>query len=143
MPAAIFTRLALIEARRGGLVWLAGLSIVTAVALGGFLAQLAITESRLLQAAVVAALLRGGAVFAIASQVVAGVRREIDDNRLELLPALPLSRSTQYLGRLAGFIALGFVLALTFAVPLALWAPPAAVAGWSLSLASRVRRVPA
>src|SRR5258706_507411 len=143
MPAAISTRLALIEARRGGLVWLAGLSIVTAVALGGFLAQLAITESRLLQAAVVAALLRVCAVFAIASQVVASVRREIDDKRLELLLALPLSRAAQYLGRLAGFIALGFVLALTFAVPLTLWAPPAAVAGWALSLACELALVAA
>src|SRR5258708_29286557 len=103
MSAAIFTRLALIEARRGGLVWLAGLSIVTAVALGGFLAQLAITESRLLQASVVAALLRVCAVFAIASQVGASVRREIDDTRLELLRALPLSRPGPYPGGPAGF----------------------------------------
>jgi ABC-type Na+ efflux pump permease subunit len=143
MPAAIFIRLALIEARRGGLVWLAAVSIVTAVALGGFLAQLAITESRLLQAAVVAGLLRVCAVFAIASQVVASVRREIDDKRVELLLALPLSRPAQYLGRLAGFIALGIVVAVLFAVPLALWAPPAAVAGWALSLACELALVAA
>src|SRR6267142_4422823 len=135
MPAAILARLALLEARRGGVGWLALAAVVMGLALAGFLSQLALTESRMLQAAVVAALLRVCAVFAIASQVVASVRREIDDKRLELLLALPLSRSTQYLGRLAGFIALGFVLALTFAVPLALWAPPAAVAGWALSLA--------
>ena len=143
MPAAIFARLALTEARRGGLAWLAGLSMVLAVAIGGFLAQLAITESRLLQAAVVAALLRFCAVFAIAAQVVASVRREIDDKRLELLLALPLSRATQYLGRLAGFAALAIALAVLFAMPLLLWAEPGAVAYWTLSLACELALVAA
>ena len=143
MPAAIFARLALIEARRGGLAWLVGLSIVGAVAIGAFLAQLAITESRLLQAAVVAALLRFCAVFALGAQVVASVRREIDEKRLELLLALPRSRATQYLGRLTGFAALGIALAVIFALPLLLWAPPAAVAYWALSLACELALVAA
>ena len=135
MPALILGRLVLIEARRGGLAWLAALALVAGVALSAFLAELAITESRLLQAAVVAALLRIAAVFLLAAQVVASVRREIDDRRLELMLALPLSRPAQYLGRLAGFIALGIVLAAVFASPLLLWARPAAVLAWGLSLA--------
>jgi hypothetical protein len=135
MPAAILARLALIEARRGGLVWLALAAVVAAAALGAFLAQLAITEARMLQTAVVAALLRACAVFVTAAQVVSAVRREIDDRRLELALALPLSRSTQYLGRLAGFALGGAALAALFAAPLLLWAPPAAVATWALSLA--------
>jgi len=135
MPAAILARLALLEARRGGLVWLALAAIVAAAALGAFLAQLAITEARLLQSAVVAALLRSCAVFVIAAQVVGAVRREVDDRRLELALALALPRSTQYLGRLAGFALAGAALALVFSLPLLLWAPPAAVAAWGLSLA--------
>jgi hypothetical protein len=135
MPAAILARLALIEARRGGLAWLAAAAIVAAVALGTFLAQVAITESRMLQTAVVAALLRVCAVFVIAAQVIASVRREIDDRRLELALALPLSRSTQYIGRLAGFALCGALLAVVFSLPVLLWAPPAAVAAWALSLA--------
>ena len=89
MPAAIFARLAFTEARRGGLVWLALAAVALGLALGAFLSQVALTESRMLQAAVVAALLRVCAVFVIAAQVVASVRREIDDKRLELLLALP------------------------------------------------------
>src|SRR5947209_6332121 len=112
MPAAILARLALLEARRGGLGWLGLLAVVVGLALAGFLSQLALTESRMLQAAVVAALLRVCAVFLIAGQVVASVRREIDDKRLELALSLPLSRAAQYLGRLGGFIALGALLAL-------------------------------
>lgn len=135
MPAAIFARLALAEARRGGLAWLAGGSLAAGLAAGAFLSQLALTESRLLQAAVVAALLRICAVFLMATQVVASVRREIDDRRLELLLSLPLSRPHQYLGRLAGFAVCGVVLALLFSVPLFLWAAPLAVGAWALSLA--------
>jgi ABC-type Na+ efflux pump permease subunit len=138
MPAAILARLTLIEARRGGLVWLALASLAACIALGGFLAQLALTESRLLQTAVVAALLRVCAVFLMAAQVVASVRREIDDRRLELALSLPLSRSAQYAGRLAGFALCAALLAAAFAAPLLVWAPPAAVGAWGLSLAAEL-----
>src|SRR5258706_481259 len=102
MPTAIFARLALLEARRGGLGWLALAAVVMGLALAGFLSQLALTESRMLQAAVVAALLRVCAVFLVAGQVVASVRREIDDKRLELalsllLPALDRTTRTDWL----------------------------------------------
>src|ERR1043166_6746085 len=106
MPALILGRLVLLEARRGGLVWLAGLAPLAGFALSGFLPQLANPEGRLLQAAGVAALLRVCAVFLLATQVGASVRRQIDDRRLELMLALPLSRAVQYLRRPAGLIAL-------------------------------------
>jgi ABC-type Na+ efflux pump permease subunit len=143
MPAAILARLALLEARRGGLAWLALAAIVLAIGLGGFLSQVAITESRVLQTAVVAALLRVCAVFVIAAQVISSVRREIDDRRLEAALALPLTRSTQYLGRLAGFALCGALLAFAFSLPLLFWAPPAAVAVWGLSLALELMLVAA
>ena len=143
MAAAIFARLALVEARRGGLAWLALALIAAGVAAGAFLAQLALTESRMVQTAVVAALLRASAVFIIAAQVIASVRREIDERRLELMLSLPLSRGTQYLGRLAGFMACGLVLAVLFSLPLFLWAAPAAVAAWALSLALELALVAA
>jgi ABC-type transport system involved in multi-copper enzyme maturation permease subunit len=140
---AIFIRLALTEARRGGLVWLALTAVALGLALGAFLSQLALTESRLLQAAVVAALLRVCAVFVLAAQVVASVRREIDDKRLELMLALPLSRASQYLGRLGGFVALGALVAVAFAVPMLLWSSPAAVVFWGLSLVCELALVAA
>ena len=143
MPAAILARLALIEARRGGLGWLALLALVLGVTLAGFLSQLALTEGRMLQAAVVAALMRVTAVFLIAGQVIASVRREIDDKRLELSLSLPFSRTTQYLARLGGFVALGVLLAILFAVPMLLWAPPLAVACWAISLACELALVAA
>lgn len=135
MPAATLARFVLLEARRGGLPWLAAASIVIGLALAAFISQVALTESLRLQAAIVAAVLRACAVFLIAAQVAASTLREIHDKTLELMLSLPLSRSTQYLGRLAGFAASAFVLAALFAAPLLLWAPFGTVALWGLSLA--------
>jgi hypothetical protein len=134
MPAATLARFVLLEARRGGLPWLVAASVAVGLALAAFLSQVALTESLRLQTAIVAAVLRACAVFLIAAQVAASTRREIDDKALELLLALPLSRSTQYLGRLAGFAACAFAVALLFAAPLLVWAPIGPVALWGLSL---------
>lgn len=135
MPAATIARFILLEARRGGLPWLALGSIVLSVALGAFLSQVALTEGLELQAAVVAALLRACAVFLIAAHVANSTLREINDKALELMLSLPLARSTHYLGRLAGFAACALAVAVAFALPLLLWAPAPAVAAWALSLA--------
>ena len=135
MPAAALARSVLLEARRGGLPWLGAGAIVLALALAAFVSQVALTESRALQAALVAALLRACAVFLVATQVTASTLREMQDKGLELMLSLPLSRGTQYLGRLAGFVASGAALAVLFSLPLLLWAAPGAVALWATSLA--------
>src|SRR5215510_10587399 len=109
-PAATLARLTLLEARRGGLPWLAATCLAAGVALAAFLSQVALTESRELQLAIVAAWLRACAVFLIAAYVATRTLREIDDKALELMLALPLGRPTQYLGRLAGFVACSAIL---------------------------------
>src|SRR5688572_21806492 len=135
LPAATLARLVLIEARRGGLPWLAAGCIAAGVALAAFLSQVALTESRELQLSIVAAWLRACAVFLIAAHVASRTLREIDDKALEQTLALPLARPSQYLGRLAGLAACGALLAAAFSVPLLLWASPGATALWGLSLA--------
>lgn len=135
MPAATLARLVLLEARRGGLPWLALTAVALSVCLAAFLSQVALTESLALQAAIVAGVLRASAVFLVAAHVAGSVLREINDKGLELMLSLPLTRSAHYLGRLAGFAAVGAVLAVLFALPLLLWAPPVAVGAWALSLA--------
>src|SRR5687768_13276598 len=143
MPAATLARSVLLEARRGGLPWLAVASLLLCLALAAFLSQVAVTERAALQAALVAAVLRGCAVFLIAAQVAASTLREIQDKGLELSLSLPLSRATHYFGRLAGFVACGAGLALLFSLVLLLWATPQAVALWGISLALEVALVAA
>ena len=135
MPAATLARSVLLEARRGGVPWLAAGALAIGLAAAAFLSQVALTESAALQLAALAAVLRACAVFLVAAQVTAGTLREIQDKGLELMLALPLSRSTLYLGRLAGFVACGTALAAVFSVALLFWAPPLQVAFWGLSLA--------
>jgi ABC-type transport system involved in multi-copper enzyme maturation permease subunit len=134
MPAAALARSVLLEARRGGLPWLAGASLAIGLALAGFLSQVALTERAALQTAALAAVLRACAVFLIAAQVSSSTLREIQDKGLELMLSLPLSRATHYLGRLAGFVACGTGIAVVFTFSLLLWAPPLAVLLWGISL---------
>ncbi len=134
-PALLLARTTLTEARRGGLPWLALGCLALATGLAAFLSQVAVTESRELQAAFAAALLRAGAAFLLAAHIAASLVRESNDKVLELALALPLSRSQYYLGKLAGFGACGACLAAAFCAPLLFWAPPEAVALWGLSLA--------
>jgi ABC-type transport system involved in multi-copper enzyme maturation permease subunit len=135
VPAAILARLALLEARRGGLPWLALAAILAGFGLAAFLAQVALTEGLRLQTAILAAWLRACAVFLIATQVTSSVLREIQDKGLEMMLALPLSRSTQYLGRLGGFATSGILIAAFFGLALLPWAPAGSVALWGVSLA--------
>jgi len=133
---ATIARYVLLESLRSGLPWLAAACALGALGLAGFLSQVAITEAAALQASVAGALLRACAVFLIAAHVVTSVAREANDKGVELALALPLSRPAWYLGKLVGYVCVGALLATAFALPLLLWAPPASVAPWWLSLAA-------
>jgi hypothetical protein len=57
--------------------------------------------------------------------------------------SLPLSRTTHYLGRLAGYAACGVALAVLFGAALLFWVPPLPALLWGLSLALEVALVAA
>jgi hypothetical protein len=130
----LLARACLLEARRGALPWLALGLLAATLCLAAFLSQVAVTESRELQAAFAAALLRAGAAFLLAAHVAASIVREANDKVLELALSLPLSRSTYYAGKLCGFGAIGLALATACAAPMLLWAAPASVLLWGVSL---------
>lgn len=142
-PTLLLMRSAALEARRSGLPWLVLALIAAALGLAGFLSQVAVTESRELQAAFAAALVRAGAIFLLAAHVATSVVREANDKVLELALALPLSRPRYWLGKLGGYAAIGLVLALACTLPMLLWAGPAAVAAWGGSLALELALVAA
>lgn len=136
MIPAILTiaRYTLLEALRNRLLWLLLAMALGAIGLSGFLHELALTESRQLQAALLGALLRLGAVFLIATFVVTSMVREANDKGLELLMALPLPRAVYLFGKLAGFAALALLPAVLFGALALLFAPPAQAALWAVSL---------
>ena len=140
---ATVARYVLIEARRSALPWLSVAGVVSALGLSGFLSQVAIAESALLQASASAALLRACAVFLIAAHVVSTVVRESNDKGLELALALPISRPAWFLGKLLGFACTGALIATLFALPLLAWASPVPLAAWWLALAAETAVVAA
>jgi ABC-type Na+ efflux pump permease subunit len=121
-------RITALEALRERLLWLAALIVLAGVVLAQFLQQVAITESREIQTAVLAALLRLSAAFLVATP------REVSDKVTELLLSLPVNRGKYVLGKLLGYGAVAALLACAFAAPLAFYARSAAVLAWAASL---------
>jgi hypothetical protein len=142
-PIVVIARFVLLETLRGGLPWLALACVGASAGLAAFLAQIALTETRELQAAAAAALLRASGAFLIATHVIASVAREASDRGLELALTLPISRSTYYAGKLAGFSCCAWLVATAFAAPLLFWSSPVALACWWASLATEMTLVAA
>lgn len=123
-----------IEALRNRLIWLIVAVALIAIALSGFLDELAITESKDIQLALIAAFSRFAAVFLIATFVVTSMVREFNDKGLELILALPLPRAGYLLGKLLGFAALAMIPTILFGALAWIFAPWAQAAMWMLSL---------
>jgi ABC-type Na+ efflux pump permease subunit len=128
-------RITVVEALRERLLWLAALVMLAGIVLAQFLHQVAITESREIETAVLAALLRVSAAFLVAIAVISGMAREWNDKVTELLLSFPVRRSLYVFGKLLGYAAVSTLLALVFAMPLALYARSAGVLAWTVSLA--------
>ncbi len=132
--ALTLARFVVLEACRTGLPLLVFCALIIGIGLAGFLSRLALTESATLQAGVLASFFRVIAVFMTAAFVVTSIVRESNDKGTELLLSLPISRTTYYFGKLAGFAACGSALAGIFSAAMLFWSPPSAVAVWCLSL---------
>ena len=140
LPIARYT---LLEALRNRLLWLALILVAAGLAFTQFLQQIALTESNQIQATLLAALVRVGAVFMLASFVITSMVREFNEKVIELIFSRPIRRSSYFFGKLTGFAAVALVLALIFSLPLALFAPAARVALWGGSLACELLLVTA
>jgi len=135
MPiVASLAKAVLLEAVRNRLLWLAAVAIAATFGLAQFLSQVAITESREIQAALLAALLRVSAVFIVVTFVITSMVRESSDKVTELMLSLPAPRATYFFGKFAGYAAVALILALLCALPLALFAYPGGLAIWAASL---------
>lgn len=132
---AAIARYTLLEARRTRLPRLLALVIAAVFVAAAFAAELAIIESTRVHTALYAAGMRLAAVFITGFFVLASVTREFSDKGLDVVLALDIPRSHYILGRLAGFVALGALIAAAACLPLTLIAPVWAVLQWGFSLA--------
>lgn len=123
-----------LEAARNRLLYLIALILIFALAFTLFLKQVAITETRDIQLAFLAALFRFAAVFVLAAFVSVSQVRETNDKVMELLLTRDLSRAHYLFGKLIGYLGIAFVLATLFTLPLSLFATPSRALLWGLSL---------
>jgi hypothetical protein len=136
MFSKIFTisKFTIIEAVRNRLLWLSLLVVAISFGLVEFIGELAIAEHRVTQVAVLAAFLRLSAVVIVTMFVVSSSVRELQDKTLEMILAMPLHRSSYYVGKLIGFLQVSMIIALVFSVLLLLYASSDQVLIWGLSL---------
>src|SRR5256885_5668299 len=135
MPTvASLARALLLESVETRLWWIAVVVVIIAFGLAQFLNQVAITESREIQTALLAAPLRVAAVFIVAVFVITSTVRELSDKVTELLLSLPAPRFAYFFGKFAGYAVLASILALLSALPLVPFANSQGLFFWTLSL---------
>lgn len=127
-------RYTVLEALRNRWLWLLLLITVAAFGLSTLLDALALTESRQLQVAVLAAMLRVASVFLVLIFVLSSMAREAADKGLQLLLAQAYSRAVYLCGKLLAYAALALLPALLFGALALLVAPAPQAALWALSL---------
>lgn len=128
------SRFTIIESLRNRFLLLSLLVIAISFALVEFIGDLAITEHRVTQVAILAAFLRMSAVVIVTMFVVSSTVRELHDKTLEMILAMPIRRGTYYLGKLAGFFYIALLVSVIFSLLLLLYADSEQVAIWSISL---------
>ena len=128
------SRFTIIESLRNRFLLLSFLVVGISFALVEFIGDLAITEHRVTQVAILAAFLRMSAVVMITLFVVSSTIRELHDKTLEMILAMPIRRGNYYLGKLIGYFYIAALVSVIFAVLLLLYADPEQVCIWMISL---------
>ena len=119
---------------RNRLLWLSLMVVAISFGLVEFIGDLAITEHRVTQVSVLGAFLRLSAVVVVTMFVVSSTVRELQDKTLEMILAMPIHRSSYYLGKLTGFIHISAIIAIIFSAMLLLYASADQVMIWGISL---------
>ena len=127
-------RYTIIESLRNRLLLLTFLVIGISFALVEFIGDLAITEHRVTQVAILAAFLRISAVVMVTLFVVSSTVRELQDKTLEMILAMPIRRGNYYLGKLIGYFYIALLVSIIFSVLLLLYADAEQVCIWMISL---------
>ncbi len=99
-----------------------------------FIGDLAITERRVTQVALLAAFLRISAVLMVALFVVSSSVRELKDKTLEMILAMDVARTSYYLGKLIGYLFVALLVSIMFSLLLLLYADSQQLIIWMISL---------
>ncbi len=128
------SKFTVIESLKNRLLLLSIIVVAISFGLVEFIGDLAITEHRVTQVAILAAFLRISAVVIIALFVVTSTVRELNDKTLEMILAMPIHRASYYLGKLVGFLQVAVLVTVIFSILLFLYADAEQVVIWAISL---------
>jgi Cu-processing system permease protein len=127
-------RYTFVEALRNRLFLLCLTGLVCLFGIAEFAGELAITETRQIQAALVATTTRWFLVITCALFVITSMVREANDKGIELILSLPVSRASYYFGKYCGFLLLASVVLALSGLLLMLYTDLTSLAVWLLSL---------
>jgi Cu-processing system permease protein len=133
-PVGAIARYSLLEAVRSHIFLLVVPGVIILFGISQFVGELAVTESREIQAAITAYIIRVLAVIISCLFIVLSSLREFNEKTVDIIFALPVPRYVYYLGKLFGFSGLVIIIAILFSLPLFLYTDMLAVVYWSLSL---------
>jgi len=122
------------EGLRNRLFPLVAVGLICLFGLMEFIGDLAVTESRQIQASLAGGVMRMFTLITAVLFVLASLSREINDKGLELILAMPLRRSVWYFGKFLGHYGLAAVIILLTGVLLLLYGNPVHVLAWVFSL---------
>lgn len=128
------SKFTIIESMRNRLLWLSIVMMVIGFVMVEFIGDLAITEHRQTQIAILAVFLRLSAVMLVALFVVSSSLRELQDKTLEMILAMSIRRSSYYLGKLIGYVHLAVIIGVAFGLLMLIYAPLESLLIWVLSL---------
>ena len=131
------------EALRNRILWIAVVFAAMGVGLASFVGDIAVAETEIVEATLLAAAYRFCAALVLMVLVISTLVREFNDKCLELYLSLTISRLIYYVGKMLGFVLAGVLLAAVFGGMLLLYAPPEAVGMWALTLACELAMVAA
>ncbi len=123
-----------LEAIRGNLFWLVAGIALFCLMLGFFVGELAITESVMAQGSICGALLRLSAVFIVALFAINTVNQDFQEQRIEMLLALRLTRAEYGFGKFFAFCLIAWMIAICMSVSLLFFLPVNQVLWWGISL---------
>jgi len=133
-PVFTIAKYTCIEAFRNRFFTLLVIGIIGIFGLGEFVGEIAITETRQIQASILGFILRFTAVFIICLYVIGSLVREFNDNAVNLIFSLPIPRHVYYFGKLAGFALLAIIISMLMSLPLWLYADASQTGLWTISL---------
>ena len=122
------------EATQNRLFRLSFVGLICLLGIAEFTGELAITETRDIQAALLASIARWFLLMTSSLFVITSMVREFNDKGTEVILSLPVSRWTYYFGKYIGFLALSLVISILICLMLLLYTDPLALLIWYISL---------